>query len=234
MSARHRRPEGDAGRPRRVEPQDGRGELPRPLAPCPPPLASSGPPALLLRPATVSTTCHSLSDRRAPCTASQTVGTCACSSATRPAGPSTLGLSSRCMGGWAEPRPLRTPSTYLLSPEGAGRAGGDRFRGAGIQVSQGTGGRGARAIGSWGRQARPRSLPGPEEARWGSVGGRRRGWACSQTQPAARAWEGPLGPVDAPGLGRGILEADAERRREVSEEQGVTSTDGALAGGRCG
>lgn len=56
MSARHRRPEGDAGRPRRVEPQDGRGELPRPLAPCPPP------PCILWTPSPPAAPGHSLHD----------------------------------------------------------------------------------------------------------------------------------------------------------------------------
>lgn len=221
MSARRRRPEGDAGRPRRVEPQDGRGELPHPLAPCPPLLASSAPPALLLRPATVSTTCHSLSDRRAPCTASQPVGTCACSSATRPAGPSTLGLSPRCLGGWTKPRPLRTPSTYLLSPGGGGRAWwGSVPRKGDPGVA---GGQGTRAIGSWGRQPGPGVSPG---AGRGQIG-KRRGqvvWLglLSQTHPAARVREGPLGQVDAspraPGSGRGVLEVEFCRRR--TEERG--------------
>lgn len=103
MSAGHRRPEGDAGRPWRVEPQDGGGELPRPLALCPPlPLPWTPSHSLHDR--------HSSLDRRAPCTASPTAGTCACSSATRPAGPSTRGLSPRCMGGGASPvHSLSTP-----------------------------------------------------------------------------------------------------------------------------
>lgn len=58
----------------------------------PSPPKPSGPPAI------VSVTRHSLSDRRAPCTVSPTVGTCVCSSTTRPAGPSTPGLSPRCLG----------------------------------------------------------------------------------------------------------------------------------------
>ena len=56
VSAGHRRPEGDAGRPWQVEPQDGRGELPCPLDLCPALLKTSGPPA------TASTTRPSLSD----------------------------------------------------------------------------------------------------------------------------------------------------------------------------
>lgn len=103
MSAGHRRPEGDAGRPWRVEPQDGGGELPRPLALCPP-LPFPWTPSHSLHDR------HSSWDRRAPCTASPTAGTCACSSATRPAGPSTRGLSPRCMGGGASPvHSLHTP-----------------------------------------------------------------------------------------------------------------------------
>lgn len=103
MSAGRGHPEGHAGRPRRMEPPDGQGEpprLPNPRAPAPHILWT---PALVLHLATASVTRRSASDRWAPYTASRTVGTCVCSSTTRPAGPSTRGLSARCTGGRAEP-----------------------------------------------------------------------------------------------------------------------------------
>lgn len=231
MSFRHRRPERDAGRPRRVEPQDGGGELPRPLAPCPPLPTSSGPPA------TASTTCHSLSDRWAPCTTSQTVGTCVCSSATRPAGPSTLGLSRRCMGGWAEPHPLASAPLpeggrgVWWGPEGMS----SMERGPRCEGTQGRA-RGTLVAGV-GRQALVSLLRTggvPRCARWEASA-----WASSKLllvgargQHVGR-WM--LGPGN--GLGKAFGQQDFPDgtwgRWEVSKGQAVGSHRWTLGGGRC-